>query len=56
MADHGTWIAGEVLAVELTWVDGVDGLDRTRDAEGGLPWTIAVDGAVVAVALERAAD
>ena len=28
LAAHGPWIAGEVLAVELTWVDGADGLDR----------------------------
>ena len=28
LAAHGPWIAGEVLAVELLWVDGADGLDR----------------------------
>ena len=28
VAADGPWIAGEVLAVELAWVDGVPGLDR----------------------------
>ena len=55
VAAHGPWIAGEVLAVELTWVDGADGLDRPPAADGGAPLTIAVDGSEVAVALERAA-
>ena len=54
LAAHGPWIAGEVLAVELTWVDEAAGLDRLA-AAGGAALTIAVDGSEVAVALERAA-
>jgi isoleucyl-tRNA synthetase len=42
VAEHGAWIADEVLAVELAWADG-----------GEL--TVRVDGSAVAVALERAA-
>ncbi len=42
VAEHGAWIADEVLAVELTWADG-----------GEL--TVRVDGSAVSVALERAA-
>ena len=56
LAAHGPWIAGEVLAVELTWVDEADGLDRPPAADGGAPLTIAVDGSEVAVALERAGE
>jgi isoleucyl-tRNA synthetase len=56
LAAHGPWIAGEVLAVELLWVDGADGLDRPLEVGGGALLTIAVDGAEVAVALERAAS
>jgi isoleucyl-tRNA synthetase len=55
LAAHGPWIAGEVLAVELAWVDSVAGLERLSAADGGAPLTIAVDGSEVAVALERAA-
>ncbi|HEX6787480.1 MAG TPA: DUF5915 domain-containing protein, partial [Acidimicrobiales bacterium] len=55
LAAHGPWIAGEVLAVELTWVDGAGGLDRRSVTDGGASLTIAVDGSVVAVTLERAA-
>ena len=42
VAAHGTWIADEVLAVELTWADGGD-------------LSVRVDGTAVTVALERAA-
>ena len=35
LAAHGPWIAGEVLAVELLWVDGADGLDRPPEVGGG---------------------
>ncbi|HEX6787461.1 MAG TPA: class I tRNA ligase family protein, partial [Acidimicrobiales bacterium] len=56
LAAHGPWIAGEVLAVELTWVDGAGGLDRRPVTDGGASLTIAVNGWVVAVTLERAAD
>ena len=39
LAAHGPWIAGEVLAVELAWVDEAAGLDRP--AGGG--WRRAAD-------------
>jgi len=57
LAAHGPWIAGEVLAVELRWVDGADGPDRPPAEDGIEPLTIAVDGSAVEVvlALERAA-
>ena len=56
LAAHGTWIAGEVLAVELAWVDETAGLDRRG---GG--WRCAADDrrSMVRrwrVALERAAS
>ena len=43
-----------MLAVELTWVDGASGVERPAATDGGSPATITVDGAEVAVALERA--
>ena len=41
LAAHGPWIAGEVLAVELAWVDEAAGLDRLAAARGAA-LTIAV--------------
>ncbi len=40
VAEHATWIADEVLAVELTWADGGD-------------LSVRVDGSAVSVTLER---
>ena len=42
VAEHGAWIADEVLAVELTWADGGD-------------LAVRVDGSAVTVTLERTA-
>jgi isoleucyl-tRNA synthetase len=47
LAVHGPWIAGEVLAVEVSWADVPASSDRS------VPLSVSVDGAPVTVALER---